>query len=724
MQAEREAMAAAKACVLSYRQLASVADFLFPHEAFATAQISKTWQQAADSLDARQAVLRLRPLGWSPDASDAKCLQDRDFCKRLLRDWYQCLSRSALQVAYVDHSQHVVFVDPSTKVVPPPQGSDLFPIDTDADRYRCVIDGFSLDRLWWKCLEQELFYWPMAPRSPRRPPIRDDGSERFASERDELEYSDTRSVPADGFDWDENDLVVARSTEEEMSQASDQRGSQEPGGERNARGYRPEALPAAPEEPAVDTEGVSSEPAGPRSCKAVPGYTGDCTPPSLRDDVIAVLALNAAWFTYSFWSRQVQAILLLRDGRYLLLGASEMQGTIDSQAGGLACPCFVAGSLASLVVLAQDDASRAILHTKVPKSEESSSRMGLTRLSASGQRLTMPRVEGDVGQEDVFGLFLRADKVLEGLAKPPLFSNTFFDQDEARSKIRPGDICRVQRTSPTFIFKSCRAEDWGVEDGPVSPCAVEEYSQRARTADLRFISFSGGCHLGLRAGRFYSAEVCFVDAANATVDVLYTDPTEWADGNSGFTGSRGSSAKHHLPPLQEADVSLDRVLLLPTNATYQTFMDAWYRCGSFVTMSLDFEHGAGSPPRETRKKTHEQQEVASSACSFLELADLFRDTRHAHEHRCKLLSEEAAVMAEEAGDLERCAPEGMPKGKLWPPPAQMSAGKTLMLKLLRKESFWKKWVDQGGESADFFATLFKRPKFVRLCEGPMEDETR
>lgn len=39
-------------------------------------------------------------------------------------------------------------------------------------------------------------------------------------------------------------------------------------------------------------------------CEAVPGYAGDVSAPKLPDDVLAVMALNAAWFHYSFWTRQ------------------------------------------------------------------------------------------------------------------------------------------------------------------------------------------------------------------------------------------------------------------------------------------------------------------------------------------------------------------------------------------------------------------------------------
>lgn len=80
---------------------------------------------------------------------------------------------------------------------------------------------------------------------------------------------------------------------------------------------------------------------------------------------MAVLSLNAAWFSYSFWTRQLQAILLLRDGRFLLVGSTEMQGTINSQASVQVLRCFVSDSLNSLVTLAQDPRSRELLGTSV-----------------------------------------------------------------------------------------------------------------------------------------------------------------------------------------------------------------------------------------------------------------------------------------------------------------------------------------------------------------------
>ncbi|CAE7213506.1 unnamed protein product, partial [Symbiodinium microadriaticum] len=323
----------------------------------------------------------------------------------------------------------------------------------------------------------------------------------------------------------------------------------------------------------------------PRLCEAVPGYKGSCAIPKLPEDVLAVLALNAAWFTYSFWTRKLQAILLLRDGRYLLVGTSEMQGTIDSQASGLACRCFVADSLASIVLFAQDDISRQILRVRTPESPDPKRQQ---RANDSSSRLQLPRVEGDVGQEEVFGKFPKADEVLQSLERPPLFSNTTFDQEQARASVKRGAKCRVRRVSPTFGFESCSTQEWDLTDGPVNSAKEQEYVQRAQTSDRRFISFSGGCHLGLKTARHYSAEVRHVDVSAGTVDVVYTDYQEWATGNSGHTGARGSSGVL-LPPLQEADVEMDRVQLLPSDEWYWHFQNVWDPCGCFTCMSLGFE---------------------------------------------------------------------------------------------------------------------------------------
>lgn len=58
-----------------------------------------------------------------------------------------------------------------------------------------------------------------------------------------------------------------------------------------------------------ELKGLDSNRGRCEGCEAVPGYAGDVSAPKLPDDVLAVMALNAAWFHYSFWTRQ----FLLRD---------------------------------------------------------------------------------------------------------------------------------------------------------------------------------------------------------------------------------------------------------------------------------------------------------------------------------------------------------------------------------------------------------------------------
>eukprot|EP00439_Symbiodinium_sp_Y106_P014390 s2627_g2.t1 len=710
-----------KACPLTHRHVAMMIDFLYPHEAFARGQVSRLWQQAASALDAREAVLRLRPSGWVRDAAEAACLKDAAFCKRLLRDWCTYLSDASLQVAYVSYLQHLVFTDPAAKMVAPPQGADLFPIDVDRDTYRLVIETFSADRLWWRCLEQELFHWPLEPPEEK-------DSNRVETVRG-FSASQGSRVPQPESDDEEGD-------EEELR--------------RNAGGYTreddvgidPRALPRRTD--GHDRQGgvASSLPPEPRLCEAVPGYKGSCAIPKLPEDVLAVLALNAAWFTYSFWTRKLQAVLLLRDGRYLLVGTSEMQGTIDSQAAGLACRCFVADSLASIVLFAQDDISRQILRVRTPESPDSKRK--LQRLNDSSSRLQMPRVEGDVGQEEVFGKFPKADEVLQSLTRPPLFSNTTFDQDQARASVKRGAKCRVRRESPTFGFASCSTQEWDLTDGPVNPAKEQELPDGFRLLSL--------------PSSLEDQPVQHVDVAAGTVDLVYTDYQEWAVGNSGHTGARGSTGVL-LPPLQEADVEMDRVLLLPSDETlkklgasplilgsiaelelytelrrktygraypeprewYWHFQNVWDPCGCFTTMSLDFEHmGPGVAPADKKQKKESPKEAS---CSFLELADLFRDTCQAHIHRCELVSKAADLLPEDAEDVEllmsalRSYRAGPPEGsKMWPSGQQMLLGKRLMLRLLRTEKFWKEWTEKGGESPTFVTTLFGRQRFVHLVE--------
>eukprot|EP00435_Cladocopium_sp_Y103_P025224 s3888_g6.t1 len=61
---------------------------------------------------------------------------------------------------YVLYDQHLFFVEASTTMAPAPQGADPFPVSVDAKTYKCSIEEFNWDCLWWKCLDNELFRWP------------------------------------------------------------------------------------------------------------------------------------------------------------------------------------------------------------------------------------------------------------------------------------------------------------------------------------------------------------------------------------------------------------------------------------------------------------------------------------------------------------------------------------------------------------------------------------
>ena len=94
----------------------------------------------------------------------------------------------------------------------------------------------------------------------------------------------------------------------------------------------------------------------------------------------------------------------------------------------------------------------------------------------------------------------------------------------------------------------------------------------------------------------------------STVDVQYTNPSEWADGASGFTNSLGSSLKE--PPM-EADVKKTRVTVLPDSKWYWNFWQTWERGELPRTSSVgDFLF----PPHLESEPKH------------LKLADAFADT--------------------------------------------------------------------------------------------------
>ena len=221
--------------------------------------------------------------------------------------------------------------------------------------------------------------------------------------------------------------------------------------------------------------------------------------------MLAVLALNAAWFQDSFLTRQLQGILLLRDGRFLLIGSCEMQGTIDSQLCARVYRCFVSDSLMSLVTFAQDPRSREILRTRVPSSEMEQEKVS-PNLNAALQEVKVPRIdyEDKAILEETFGEFKKASNESEGV----LFNTLLMDQEELRANIKVGDMVRVKREGATFGWISCQCEGKSpIPQGPVAPDVEEDFVHSSKSQDLRWLSFPGGCHLGLLNGRYYQAKV-------------------------------------------------------------------------------------------------------------------------------------------------------------------------------------------------------------------------
>ena len=198
----------------------------------------------------------------------------------------------------------------------------------------------------------------------------------------------------------------------------------------------------------------------------------------------------------------------------------------------------------------------------------------------------------------------------------------------------------------------------------------------------------------------YSAVVIGRD--EDTVDVRYTNPSEWADGASGFTNSLGSSLKETLV---EADVDIRRVTVLPESEWYWNFWQTWERGELPRTSSVgDFLF----PPENEVK--------------HLKLADAFADTERGHLFRCELLDQEKEMLHDDQQemihklllDVQSIDRERQNGERLWPRQADMAMAKRLFLKLLRVPPFWMKWIASGGESPSKVTTLFGKKKFVRL----------
>ncbi|CAJ1361903.1 unnamed protein product [Effrenium voratum] len=606
------------------QRLQQVLSYLPANEAFGAAKVSQTFQKVQASLDAGLFLSQIRPGAWLR-RNDL----DQEFNRRLLRDWHLCLRDSAMQVAYVDYRQHLVYVEPSCSLAASPQGQDPFPVSADRPDYCCSIEPFNSNCLWWDCLQGELFDWPR------------------------VEHSDAQvnSPPA------------------------------------------PHAVAHAGYQPAREMPVEM-----PFELEAVPGYNGSLAAPKLQDDVLGILSLNAAWFFCSFWTRQLQGIFLLRDGRFLLVGSCEMQGTIDSQAQAKVYRGFVANSLLSLVTFAQDPRSREILRTRLPLGQDDRG------VKPTELAVKIPRVQHDTEDfEKRFGPFLRASKSCDTV----LFSTSELNHEGCKH-LRAGDRVRVLRRGDMLIWSSCWCEDWAAPQGAVSPQLDTEYLERASQEDLHFSTFPGGCHLGLRTGSWYDAEVVHVNADN-TLDLKYTNPGEWSNGASFFTDSQGNDRNE--API-EADVAIERAKLLPTSRWYWAFQDVWKGCGCFSSVSMSFADGGGrSGPGFANNTSEDAKAGDSNAARFLKLADVFADTAEAHRFRFMTLFEEKDMLAgkdrHSIEELHSTASSGFPRE------AHMALGKRLFLQLLRT-SFWEKWTVQGGESPSKISNVLQKDAFLRL----------
>lgn len=117
-------------------------EFLPVREAFACGKVCLPWLETQQALDAKQYLWQLRMVS-AGDICEVHL--DQENCRRLLRDWHECLRNSSLQVAYVTYDQHLIYVEPNTTLSKPPQGSDPFPLNADAPSYHCLIKAFSMD---------------------------------------------------------------------------------------------------------------------------------------------------------------------------------------------------------------------------------------------------------------------------------------------------------------------------------------------------------------------------------------------------------------------------------------------------------------------------------------------------------------------------------------------------------------------------------------------------
>lgn len=175
--------------------------------------------------------------------------------------------------------------------------------------------------------------------------------------------------------------------------------------------------------------------------------------------------LFVATVAFATRSRQLQAILLLRDGRFLLIRTSEMQSTVDTQANAQVYRCFVADSLWSIVMFAQDPKSREVLQTRVPE-RFAKANSHLSQPKSPSERavhVKLPRIEpaNDVDLidnpdfEHIFGSFRCACGIQPG--EQSLFSSAELVQEEARRRLKPGEVATQSGRQITAISDVCRS---------------------------------------------------------------------------------------------------------------------------------------------------------------------------------------------------------------------------------------------------------------------------
>ena len=143
-----------------------------------------------------------------------------------------------------------------------------------------------------------------------------------------------------------------------------------------------------------------------------------------------------------------------------------MQSTVDTQANAQVYRCFVADSLWSIVMFAQDPKSREVLRTRVPE-RLASSHLSQPKKNPLDERVAhvkLPRIEPSMDVEliqnpdfeHIFGSFRSADS--DGLREGSLFSSVELVQEEARRRLKPGELHqrRVKTTLQYILYWSAQ----------------------------------------------------------------------------------------------------------------------------------------------------------------------------------------------------------------------------------------------------------------------------